>query len=183
MVTVSIFTTLLLVFFCSTFVNIYFYVALASDPPDSEDYMSVISWAFRGFLPAVFVGVVIYHFCIHHILNHLTARIEKTILWLGGCWLGTSSNLTFGRLPIQRLTLHDLQQPGAMVTVVIIVLAVLVIAIFQAWVFKIEGRISRYLTFYACLGLLLLALMAIPHMNVGIYHYILVLLLLPGTTL
>lgn len=145
--------------------------------------MSVVSWVFRCFLPAVFVGLVIYHFCIHHSLNRLTAQVEKTVLWLGGCWLGASSNLTFERLPIQRLTLHDLQQPGAIPTVVIIVLAILLIAIFQAWAFRIEGRMPRYLTFYTCLGLLILALVVIPHMNVRIHHYILALLLLPGTTL
>ena len=182
-VTVSIFTTSPSVFFGSSFVSIYFYVALASDPPDFENYMSVVSWAFRGFLPAVFVGLVIYHFCIHHSLNHLTAQIEKTVLWLGGCWLGALSNFTFERLPIQRLTLHDFQQPGATLTVVMIVLAVLLIALFQAWAFRIEGRMPRYLTCYTCLGLLILALMAIPHTNIRIHHYILALLLLPGTTL
>ena len=182
-VTVSLFTWSPSAFFGPTFVSIYFSVALASDPPDFENYMSVVSWAFRGFLPAVFVALVIYHFCIHYSLNSLTAQIEKTIMWLGGCWLGALSNFTFARLPVQRLTPHDLQQPGAIPTIVIIILAVLLIATFQAWSFRIEGRLPQYLMFYACLGLLILALMAIPHMNVRIHHYILALLLLPGTTL
>ncbi|MCJ1389678.1 hypothetical protein MMC18_002535 [Xylographa bjoerkii] len=181
--TLSIFTTSPSVFFGSTFVSMYFYVALASDPPDFKDYLSVVSSAFQGFLPAVFVGLVVYHFCIHHTLHRLTAQIEKTVLWLGGCWLGALSNLTFERLPIQRLTPHDLQQPGAMLTLVLIVSCVLCIALFQAWAFRVEGRMPQYLTFYACLGLLILALMTIPHMNVRIHHYILALLLLPGTTL
>ena len=179
----SLFTTSPSVFFGSTFVSIYFYVALASDPPDFENYMSVVSWAFRGFLPAVFVGLVIYHFCVHHSLTRLNAPVEKTILWLGGCWLGASNNFTFDKLPIQRLTPHDLQQPGAILTLVVIVLAVVFIAIFQAWAFRIEGRMPRYLVFYACCGLIIMALMAIPHMNIRIHHYILALLLLPGTTL
>lgn len=182
-VTVSIFTTSPSIFFGSTFGGIYFYVALASDPPDFADYMFVVSWAFRGFLPAVFVSLVIYHFCIHHSLYRLTAQIEKTTLWLGGCWLGALNNFTFDRLPLQRLTPHDFQQPGAVLTVVTIVLTVFLIAIFQASAFRIEGRMPRYLIFYACLGLLILALMAIPNMNVRIHHYILALLLLPGTTL
>ncbi len=42
-VTVSIFTTSPSVFFDSSFVSIYFYVALASNPPDFEDYMFVVS--------------------------------------------------------------------------------------------------------------------------------------------
>lgn len=182
-VTISIFTTSPSVFFGSIFVSIYFCVALASDPPDSENYLDIISLGFRGFLPAAFVGLVIYYFCIHHSLNCLTAQIEKTVLWLGGCWLGALNNFTFDRLPLQRLTPHDLRQPGALLTLVIIVLAIFVIAIFQIWGFRVEGTMPRYLTLYACLGLLLLALTAIPNMNVRIHHYILALLLIPGTAL
>lgn len=182
-VTISIFTTLPSVFFGSIFVSIFFCVALASDPPDFENYLDVIASAFRGFLPAMFVGLVIYYFSIHHSLNHLTAQIEKTILWLGGCWLGALNNFTFDKLPLQRLTPHDLRQPGAILTLVIIVLAIFVIAIFQAWAFRAEGTMPQYLAFYACLGLLLLLLTVIPNMNVRIHHYILALLLLPGTSL
>ncbi|KAK4693052.1 hypothetical protein P7C71_g4266, partial [Lecanoromycetidae sp. Uapishka_2] len=182
-VALSISTNSPSIFFGSTAVGIYFYVALASDPPDYENYMSVVSQAFRGFLPAVFVGLVVYRFCIHHSLEGLSAPIEKTVLWLGACLLGASSNLTFEKLPIQRLTLHDFQQPGALLTVIAISLIIVFIAIFQAWAFRIEGRLPRYLAFYAILGLLLLALMAIPHMNVRIHHYVLALILLPGTAL
>ena len=182
-VTISMFTTSSLVFFGVTFVATYFCVALASDPPDFENYSDVISSAFRGFLPAMFVGVVVYYFCIHHSLNGLTAQIEKTILWLGGCWTGALNNFTFDRLPLQRLTPHDFQQPGAILTLAIIVLAIVVIAIFQAWAFQVEGKMPRYLAFYACLGLSFLALMAIPSMNVRIHHFILALVFLPGTTL
>ena len=182
-VTVSIFTNSPSAFFGSTFVAIFFCVALASDPPDFEKHMSVVSWAFRGFLPAAFVGLVIYYFCVHYTLNNLSAQIEKTVLWLGGCWLGASSNLTFEKLPIQRLTPHDLQQPGAILTLVTIVSIIFLIAIFQAWTLRIEGRLPRYLAFYACIGLLILALTTIPYTNVRIHHYILALILLPGTTI
>ena len=182
-VLVSIFTTSPSAFFGFTFITTYFTVALASDPPDFENYMSVVSWAFRGFLPAGFTAFVIFHFCIHHTLDRLSAQIEKTILWLGGCWLGALNNLTFDKLPLQRLTIHDLQQPGALLTLITIVLAILLIALFQAWGFRIEGRMPRYLSFYACIGLLILVLMIIPNTNIRIHHYILALILLPGTTL
>ena len=183
MITISIFTTSPSVFFSVAFVGTYFCVALATDPPDFENYSDVISSAFRGFLPAAFVSVVVYHFCIHHSLNRLNAPIEKTVLWLGGCWVGALNNFTFDRLPLQRLTPHDFQQPGAIFTLIIIVLAIVSIAIFQAWAFRVEGRMPQYLAFYACIGLLLLALMAIPNMNLRIHHFILALIFLPGTTL
>lgn len=181
-ITVSTLTTSPAVFFGVTSVSTYFCVALASDPPDFENYLDVVSSAFRGFLPAAFVGFVIYYFCIHYTLNRLTAQIEKTLLWVGGCWLGALNNITFDRLPLQRLTPRDLKQPGATLTLTIIVLAICSVAIFQVWVFRIEGRLSRYLTFYACLGLLISALIAVPNMHVRIHHYILALFLLPGTT-
>ena len=153
------------------------------DPLDFENYMSVVSWAFRGFLFAAFVGTVVYYFCIQHTLNNLSAQIEKTVLWLGGYWLGASSNLTFEKLPIQGLTTHDLQQPGAILTLVTIVLIIFLIAINQAWTFRIEGRLPGYLTFYTCIGLLILALTTIPYTNVRTHHYILALILLLGMTI
>ena len=84
---------------------------------------------------------------------------------------------------IQRLTVHDLRQPGALLTLALIVVGVTCIAIFQAWAFRIEGRMPRYLAFYASVGTLLLVLMAIPRTNIRIHHYILALILLPGTSL
>ena len=182
--TVSIFTTRPSVFFSATFISIYFCVALASDPPDAENFSDVISLAFRGFWPAGFVAFVIYQLCILYSLNQLDAHIEKTILWLGGCWIGALNNLTFDKLPLQRLTPHDLrQQPGAALTLVIIIFAVLAIAILQARAFRVEGRMPRYLAFYGSVGLLSLALMAVPNMNVRIHHFIMALLLIPGTSL
>ena len=182
-VTISLSTTTPSVFFGVICVSIYFCVALASDPPDFESYLNVISSAFRGFLPAVFVGLVIYHFCILRTLNRLRAQIDKTVLWLGGCWLGALNNFTFDKLPLQRLTPHDLRQPGAIFTLAIIVLVISAIAISQAWAFRIEGRLLKYLAFYACIGLSLIALMSVPSMNVRIHHFVLALLLLPGTAL
>ena len=179
----SIFATSKRGFFGSIFSCIYFCVALATDPPDLEDFMSVVSWAFRGFLPSVFVGLAIYHFCVRYTLVDLHAPFEKTILWLGGCWFGALSNFTLEKLPIQRLTIHDLRQPGALLTLIIITLLIIFIAIFQAWAFRIEGRLLKYLSFYVCLGLLLLSLAIIPNIDLRIHHYILALILLPGTAL
>ena len=129
------------------------------------------------------MGFVIYSFCVTYTLRGLTAQFEKTVLWLGACWVGALSNFTFERLPIQRLTPHNLGQPGAMPTVIVLVVLIVIIALGQAWAFRIEGRMPLYLTFYAVTGLLLLALTTVPHMNLRLHQYIIALLLLPGTTL
>lgn len=78
----SIFTTSPAVFFGSTFVGIYFSVALALDPVELKNYYSVISWAFGRFLPAAFVGLVIYYFWVSYTLRDLTAHFEKTFFGL-----------------------------------------------------------------------------------------------------
>jgi hypothetical protein len=171
-------------FFVPVFIIVYFQIAMASDPPYFSDYPSLASSALASFLPAAFVGAVIYRYVVRKTLKKLNAPFEKTILWIGGCWVGALSNLTLERIPLQRLTPHDIrQQPGGIIALVLIVLIIAGVAIYQAWCFRSEGRLPRYLGLYAILGLGLLILLAIPHLNLRIHHYILGLLLLPGTAL
>lgn len=178
----SLFTTSPAVFFWSIFVALFFQTGLASDPPNLTDYYSLISTALGRFLPAAFVMAVMFRFAIRHTLTNLTAQIEKTVLWLGAAWVGALNNYTFDRIPIQRLTPHDIKaQPGAVPALICIVLAIFFIALGQAWAFRVEGRMPRYLVVYGIFVLSLLLLVAVPGMNVRIHHYILAILLLPGT--
>ena len=171
-------------FFWMNFVSVFFCVALATNPPDYEDYYEVVSSAFGRFLPAAFIAFVIYRYCARRTLEGCAAQFEKPILWLGACWVGALNNFTFDRLPIQRLTPHDLRsQPGAISALVVIILVILVIAFGQVWAFRIEGRLPQYLAFYALVAAGLLVLIAMPGLNLRIHHYIFALLLLPGTAL
>lgn len=180
----SLFTSSPAVFFPSIFLGIFFHVALASDPPNLTDYYSIISIAIGRFLPASFCMFAIYKFFVRRTLDGLEAQIEKTILWLGGCWVGALNNYTFDKIPIERLTPHDIQnQPGAIPALIIIVLILFVIAIGQAWCLRVEGRLPRYLALYGIYILVILSLVAIPKMNVRIHHYILGLLLVAGTSM
>ncbi|KAF2276520.1 uncharacterized protein EI97DRAFT_418490 [Westerdykella ornata] len=180
----SLFTTSPAVFFPSVFVGIFFHVALASDPPNLTDYYAIVSIALGRFLPASFCMYAIYKYCVLPQQRGLHAQIEKTILWLGGCWIGALNNYTFDKIPIQRLTPHDIkQQPGAIPALIIIVLSLFFIALGQAWALRVEGKLPRYLAIYAIFGVTLLALVAVPKMNVRIHHYILGLLLAPGTAM
>ncbi|KAF2178488.1 LCCL domain protein [Zopfia rhizophila CBS 207.26] len=180
----SLFTTTPTAFFVPIFIIVYFQVSLASDPPAFADYPSAVSTAMGSLLPAAFIGVLIFHFSVRKTLWKLNAQIEKTVLWLGGCWVGALSNMTLDQIPIQRLTPHDLnQQPGAITALVFIAIILFCIGLFQAWCFRNEGRLPRYLAIYAVLGIGLLILLAIPELDLRIHHYILALLLLPGTAL
>ncbi|KAL1619622.1 hypothetical protein SLS54_006559 [Diplodia seriata] len=183
-VLLSLFTTSPAVFFPSVFFGIFFHVALASDPPMHGDYHALVSMALGRFLPAAFCAFVMYKFSVRPTLAGLTAQFEKTILWLGGCWVGALNNYTFDKIPIQRLTPHDIQQqPGAIPALIIIVLSLFFIALGQAYALRVEGRLPRYLVIYGIMSSCILAMVAVPQMNVRIHHYILALLLIPGTSM
>ncbi|KAL3492728.1 hypothetical protein BJX62DRAFT_202235 [Aspergillus germanicus] len=171
-------------FYSSIFFIVYFQVALSSDPPYSPDYYEIVSTALGRFLPCAFVGFAIYYFAVRHTLKDLDAHWDKTVLWLGPCWVGALNTDTFDKIPISRLTPHDLeQQPGAIPALIIIVLILLTVVITQALAFRNEGRLPMMLAVYGTLVAGVLALLAVPNMNLRIHHYILALLFLPGTTL
>lgn len=186
-----IFTTLLslctaspLVFYASIFPMLFFHVGLVSDPPSSSALPSLASLVIGRFLPAALGSFVIYRYSVRHQLTGLSANIEKTILWLGGAWIGALNNYTFDFIPIQRLTPHDLRvQPGARLALVMVILTLLSIAVGQVYYLRLEGRLRRYLAVYGVFVAFLLFCVAIPPLNLRIHHYFLALLLLPGTRL
>lgn len=185
------FTTLLslctvspLVFYASVFPMLFFHVGLVSDPPSSSALPSLASLVIGRFFPAALGSVVIYRYSVRHQLTGLSANVEKTILWLGGAWIGSLNNYTFDFIPIQRLTPHDLRvQPGARLALVVVVSLLLSIAIGQVYYLRLEGRLRRYLAVYGIFVAFLLLCVTIPPLHLRIHHYFLALLLLPGTRL
>jgi hypothetical protein len=171
-------------FFAPVFTILFFQTSMASDPPSYSDYASLASTTLSRFLPAAFVAAIFYRYSVRKTLRNCRAPVEKTILWVGGAWVGALGNYTFERIPIQRLTGHDIQQqPGAITALVIIVLVLFAVVLYQAWCFRNEGRLPRYLALYATLGVSLGVLAAMPKLSLRIHHYIIALLLLPGTAL
>ncbi|PNS21182.1 hypothetical protein CAC42_3520 [Sphaceloma murrayae] len=182
-VILSLFTRSPAVFFWSVFIILFATTALATDPPNFADYYSLLSIAVGRFLPGAFCMAVMYRYAVRRSLTDLTAQVEKTIFWVGAAWVGALNNYTFDHIPIQRLTPHDLRaQPGAIPALIIVVLSIFTIALGQAWCFRIEGRLPRYLLLYGIFSGTLLLLLAVPRMNIRIHHYILGLLFLPGTS-
>lgn len=177
----SLFVTSPAIFTYSLFTGLFSHVALVSDPPTMSNYYSLISVAFGRFLPAAFCIAVIYMVAIKRTLTGLRAQYEKTILWVGACWVGCLNNYTFDKIPIQRLTPSDLKQPGAIPALIIVVLSIFFIAVGQAWGLRMEGLFFKYLAIYGTFVACLLLLVAVPDLHLRIHHYILALLLLPGT--
>ncbi|GAP90905.1 putative lccl domain-containing protein [Rosellinia necatrix] len=181
----SLFTASSAAFFFGTFVIAFFEVGLASDPPVDGPFANQFSNLLGKFLPAMFCAWVFYDkMGVRRTLRGLTAQVEKTVLWLGGCWVGALTNLTFDFIPISRLTGHDLdQQPGAKAALAVIVIVLVVIIAGQIWCFQQEARLVRYLKLYALFILAILIALALPNLSLRLHHYILALLLLPGTSI
>ncbi|KAA8573726.1 hypothetical protein EYC84_005292 [Monilinia fructicola] len=146
---------------------------------------SPVSNILGKFLPAAFCAFVIYkHMGVERALTGLTAQIEKTILWLGGCWVGTLGNYTFEWIPIQRLNAHDInQQPGAKLALALIIIFLIVIIVKQIFFFRMEGRLIPFLGLYGIFLAAILISLLLPGLSLRIHHYILALLLLPGTSM
>ncbi|KAL9629157.1 MAG: hypothetical protein Q9204_005437 [Flavoplaca sp. TL-2023a] len=187
-----IFTTILslctastAIFFPTVFTLLFFHVGLVSDPPSTDsDYASLSSLIIGRFLPAAFVAAVFYRYTVKPQQRDLHAYFERTILWLGGAWVGSLNNYTFDFIPIQRLTPSDLAaQPGARLALVIVVVLLLSIAIGQIYYLRLEGRLPKYLGIYAIFITFLIVCVIVPSLNLRIHHYFLALLLLPGTRL
>ncbi|KAH8656489.1 hypothetical protein BGZ60DRAFT_417099 [Tricladium varicosporioides] len=181
----SLFTTSPALFFFSIFTGLFTHVGLASDPPGHSSMAGLISNILGKFLPAAFCAFVMYQYMgVRRALAGLTAQVEKTIFWLGGCWVGALSNYTFEWIPIQRLNAHDIkQQPGAKLALALIVIFLALIVIKQVFFFQREGRLVCYLGIYGIFISAILLSLIIPGLSLRIHHYILALLLLPGTSM
>lgn len=182
LVILSLFTTSPPIFFWGTFVILMFQIGLVSEPPNRPNFYELLSTLMGKLLPASFVAAILYRWCARPLLTGLTAQIEKTILYLGFCFLGALNGYTFAVIiPIGRLTPHDLAQPGAATALAIIITAILVIVATQIHWIRISGNMPRYLVVYGLICSTLIILLALPGERLRIHHYILGLVFMPGT--
>ncbi len=183
LVVLSLFTTSPAAFFFSAYILLMLQVGIVSDPPNLSSFVEKLSMLLSRFLPATFVVFILYRFCAIPLLTGLMAQVEKTVLYLGFCFIGALNNYTFAPLiPIERLTPHDLKaQPGATTALVIIIVSILAIVIGQIHYIRISGNMPKYLGIYFMFVLGLLILLALPGLRLRIHHYILALLFMPGT--
>jgi hypothetical protein len=182
LVLLSTFTTSPAVFFFSTFVIMFLHVGLVSDPPNTANLYEAVSLLMARLLPAAFISVILYRIAAVPLLTGVTAQFEKTILYLGFCFIGALNNYTFAPLiPIERLTPRDLSQPGAPLALALIVSLILAIVISQVHFIRVSGNMPKYLAIYGLFVFTLLILLALPNLRLRIHHYILALLFIPGT--
>ncbi|WPK24779.1 hypothetical protein PUMCH_002070 [Australozyma saopauloensis] len=177
------------------------------DPQDPETLYDLISVSLERFLPTCFVLYVLWVISVKRTFlteerattteSHNTTEenlelnqakdipecspVLRLILWYPLFWLGVLNNMTYDRLPIDRLTLHDLQNmPGALLVMYVLGTITLVCIAAQAYYLWLLGRLWRFLKVYAILSGLLIILGSLPGLTLRIHHYIFALLLIPG---
>ena len=108
--------------------------------------------------------------------------LEATVWYIGPYWVGVLANVTFGKIPINRLLASDIRsRPGALTALLIVVAIVLVMIINQARVIRKTGWLPHYVGWYFAGGLVLLVLALLPGLTLRLHHYFVALVLLPVT--
>lgn len=165
----------------------YWTILLSLDPPviiDPEDPPSVaalFSVGFQRMLPLCFVLYTLWKSSTRRTFLEPTSPLAKVIFWYPLFWIGTANNLTFDRLPVDRLTPQDLkEQAGGLLAVSSIITTILVCAVIQAYKLWKSGRFQKYFKIYITFIFGILAFAMLPGLSLRIHHYILALLLIPG---
>ncbi|KAK6464487.1 hypothetical protein DFJ63DRAFT_79916 [Scheffersomyces coipomensis] len=168
-------------------------ITLATDPPivvdaaDPEGFASLISLGLERFLPTCCILYVLWHtstkrtLTIPNDLEYETSPLSRVFYFYPLFWLGILNNVTFDRLPVDRLTLSDLkEQSGALIAVSSIILVIGTCAVIQAYKIWLSGRFKKYLITYSSFVLGLVLVAQLPGLSLRIHHYILAMLLVPG---
>ncbi|KAF7306792.1 LCCL domain-containing protein [Mycena indigotica] len=160
----------------------YWHIILFSQPRGPPPPLDT---AFATFLPALFICYAFWRLAFRFCLPAFRkAPIEATFLYLAPFWVGILAGQTTDRLPLQRLTSSDItKRSGAVTTLVVIVLIIAAIALNQLRVFRKTGWLPYYVGWYLLGGLVTLVLSQLPGLNLRIHHYILAMILMPGTAL
>jgi len=158
----------------------FWHISLFSQP---RSYPPPLDQAFATFLPTLFVAYAFWRLAFRFTLPAFTkAPIEAAVWYLGPFWVGVLSNVTFSKIPIDRLTASDLtKRSGAIAALVIILIIILAIVLNQARVVRKTGWLPYYLGWYVLGGLVALVLGLLPGLQFRLHHYIVAIVLMPIT--
>lgn len=166
--------------FWSLFCIGFWHISLFSQPSASPPPLDV---AFGTFLPALFVGYVFWRLAWRFVLpNFSKMPIEGAIWYIGPFWVGVLANVTFEKIPIDRLTASDLTKRGGAITALVVILIVVTIIIInQARVVRKTGWLPYYLGWYILGGLITMVMALLPGLQYRLHHYIVAIVLMPVT--
>lgn len=113
--------------------------------------------------------------------NAKYSSVTRILLWYPFFWLGILNNVTFDRLPVDRLMWSDLvTRPGALLTVAVVASVIVMCIIAQAYYVWKLGRFWRLLLVYGMIFSSLAVFSLIPGLSLRIHHYIFGLIFIPG---
>lgn len=158
----------------------FWHVALFSQPQGPPPKLDI---AFGTFLPVLFVAYGFWRLAFRFVLPAFrNAPIESCLLYLSGFWVGILNNLTFDKLPLSRLTASDVnKRSGAVTTLVVILVIITVLTVNQIRVIRKTGWLPHYAGWYIAGGLVTLVLAFLPGLSLRLHHYILPMIIIPGT--
>ena len=158
----------------------YWHISLFSQPQASPPALST---AFGTFLPTLFVAYALWRLGFRFTLPPFTKiPLEGAVWYLAPFWTGVLANLTTERIPISRLLASDLSQRSGGITALVIIIAVLaVLVVNQARVIRKTGWFPYYFGWYVLGGLAILVMALLPGLQLRLHHYIIAIILIPGT--
>lgn len=163
---------------CVGFWHVALFSQATGTPPE-------LSTAFGRFLPTLFVGYAFWRLAFRFTMPAFkNAPLEGTVWYLGPFWVGILSNLTFDKVPIDRLTAADIRKRAGAVTALIIIVVIVFFAVLnQARLLRKTGWFLHYLGWYMSGGLVSIVLAFLPGLQFRLHHYILAMVLMPVTAL
>lgn len=166
--------------FWSIFCIGFWHITLFSQPRDNPP---PLDQAFGTFLPALFVAYYFWRVAWRFTLPAFRlAPLESSVWFLGPFWVGVLANLTTDKIPIDRLTAQDIRgRSGALTALIIIILVLVVIVVNQVRIIRKTGWLPHYLAWYVFGGLVVLVISQLPGLQLRIHHYIIAIVLMPGT--
>jgi hypothetical protein len=108
--------------------------------------------------------------------------IEAAVWYLVPFWVGVLSNVTFSKIPIDRLTASDLNKRGGAITALVIILVIVVVIVTnQVRVIRKTGWLPYYLGWYILGGFVAMVISLLPGLQFRLHHYIVAMVLVPVT--
>ncbi|KAI0348515.1 hypothetical protein BDW22DRAFT_1416692 [Trametopsis cervina] len=161
---------------CIGFWHITLFSQPRASPPPIDD-------AIATFLPALFVAYAFWRLAWRFTLPAFAnAPIESSVWYLASFWPGVLTNITFNKIPIDRLTATDLKaRSGALSALIIIVVIVFILVANQVRVVRKTGWLPHYLRWYIAGGLVVVVLSQMPGLQIRIHHYFIGMVLMPVT--
>lgn len=178
------------------------------EPQDPQSFYDLISLSLERFLPTCFVLFCLWTVSVKRTFGKLDdytrlstleddnevsenftvqpthasySSLARVLLWYPFFWLGILNNITFDRLPVDRLTWHDLQvQPGALMTVLVVGSILVCCIVAQAYFVWLSGRFWKLILVYGMMFASLVFFANLPGLSLRIHHYIFALMFIPG---